>query len=388
MNEAAWVPLRSVSTPDEDTFLFYHRRDMGALAARIRAPRVWYASWLDLFASARMVGSLMMVPETAMALSSALASFFLFEWEFHTLSVNLTWTTISFLLAFPLQNAITSAYNRRETAVAILASFRALLLNVMLANASWDWPGAEEYNGRTEALDLKKPGQKSLSNQHTERVHSVINRIVDALNDFLLVPRGGRPRHHCIRSGIAERHEIEEAELMGRKAIMALLQRLQGATEDLKGAGLPANEASRINQYNMQLVAAFERLWSLKTYRTPIGLRAIVRVFVQVLPFFYGPYWVHIARDQNKNVTPGRLAMSCLFSCAISLLLIAMMNVASQMENPFQVGSSDAVRVQRELDLIREGVENSLGDANSKWHEETTFEWEVLEVHDTIRGRH
>jgi len=129
----------------------------------------------------------------------------------------------------------------------------------------------------------------------------------------------------------------------------------------------------------MQLVDAFERLWSIQTYRTPMGLRAIVRVFVQVLPFFYGPYWVCIARNDTHEVTVASLVFACLFSSMISLVLVAMINFAQQIENPFQPGSPDAVRVEQEMKLLRDGVIHAIRDLDQEWFEKTIYDWEVVE---------
>jgi len=334
---------------------------------------------MDLYASVCMVVGLMLVPETGMILFSALSSVLLFEWQFDNVSVNMSWTAVSFLLAFPLQNSIRSAYHRREAAVAILSEFRALLASVVTANVRWSWPGAKGYNGRLELEAAKKKGYQALPAEHTERVRQLVMRVVDALHAFLLVPRGGRPRHEYCRSGKEEKCQIEDSEEAGRHAILQLLRRLQGATEELKRAGLPPNEASRINQYNMQLVDAFERLWSIKTYRTPMGLRAIVRVFVQVLPFFYGPYWVCIARGETGIVSASSLVFACLFSSMISLVLVAMINFAGQIENPFQPGSPDAVRVEQEMDLLRDGVAEAIRDLEKEWFEKTMYDWEMVE---------
>merc|ERR1712176_858725 len=143
------------------------------------------------------------------------------------------------------------------------------------------------------------------------------------------------------------------------------------------GAGMPANEASRINQYNMFLMRDFERLWSFKTYRTPLTLRAMTRVTVQLLPWVYGPYWVYIANGRVGQ------QFAYAFACVISLLLIALLNLEDQMENPFRHGYIDAIRVKDEFELCRVGLATCTGykdlsERAEEWHNTVEFEWEMV----------
>merc|ERR1719394_157472 len=192
---------------------------------------------------------LMCVPETLLILTSSLISVPLFTNCFPELSDNLTWTAVSFLVVFPLQSTLTNAYARRERAIDHVSRFRALMINVFNANATWDWPGAETYNGRREdnkPLDRggrgvkKKPCNVPLSSQHRARVKYVCFRITEALQDLLLVPRSGNPRE-TMSWGVEEKRQIDSAERTGRKCAVKLLSRLHGATEELKAAGMPAN---------------------------------------------------------------------------------------------------------------------------------------------------
>mmetsp|Transcript_66115 Transcript_66115/g.204964 ORF Transcript_66115/g.204964 Transcript_66115/m.204964 type:complete len:154 (+) Transcript_66115:123-584(+) len=140
---------------------------------------------------------------------------------------------------------------------------------------------------------------------------------------------------------------------------------------------MPANEASRINQYNLMLLKTFERLWVFKVYRTPRALRAIMRVTILILPIFYGPYWLYIMiGDGGGEVTTERRIFACCFACLITLLMIAMLNLADQTENPFRFGSPDTIRVKEEMGLCRKSIETAQGDLGTAWHEHLRFEWE------------
>eukprot|EP00928_Gymnodinium_smaydae_P070279 TRINITY_DN54151_c0_g1_i1.p1 TRINITY_DN54151_c0_g1~~TRINITY_DN54151_c0_g1_i1.p1 ORF type:complete len:404 (-),score=90.41 TRINITY_DN54151_c0_g1_i1:42-1229(-) len=351
----------------------------GGLAQQVQTPGTWRAWSLDFCASAGILRDLMMVPDTVLVLLSAIGSVLLFERWGQAMKANLSWTAVSFLLAFPLQNAIKSAYNRRDHAVQALCGFRAALLNVFQAHLDWDWPGANGWYCR-QAVAPSKPCYKPLPHDHAVHLNALCLRIMEALQALLLVPRAGHPRLIFWRRCQQEQKQIDDAELAGRRQVLKLLRRLQLATEDLKVAGMPANEASRINQYNMQLTKEFEQLWACKTYQTPASLRAVLRILIQVLPFFYGPYWVHIAAGDDGQLTTAGLVFACGFSSMIALLLTAMMIVAEHLENPFRPQAFDTVPVEKEIDLCRIGLSDMSAEAEIRWQEHVSFEWEVLDV--------
>jgi len=308
--------------------------------------------------------------------------------------MNLTWTVVGFALVFPLQTAIREAFKRREQALMAISDFRATLLNVYLANQIWDWPGADAWYGRAEDNVPREQGghgkkkgsfkDTPLPPQHGQRVFGLLVRLVEAMQELLLVPRRGRSRQEFCTCVSPEKEMVEDAELQGRSAVLKLLGRLHRATEELKAAGMPANEASRINQYNMFLCRDFERLWSLKTYRTPTTLRSVCRVSIQVFPFFFGPYYLHLIKtysadsDVTDSVLRHRFIFACLFSCLTSTTLVALLNVAVALENPFRPGSTDTIRVQEEFQLCREALQEAMQDQEEAWYERFEFEWEVL----------
>jgi len=377
---------RKVSGDYVESISCCHYRRRGKLASNVQLPRKMLRVWFDLGSSFAIISELLFVPDTALALLSSVASVYVWHtWGAHY-SINMSWTAVSLMLAFPLQNAIREAYKRREAALHALVGFRAELLNVYLANANWDWPGAEAYEGRFEdnvAKDnggrgmKKKPCAVPLHPEHARRVKELIFRILDALQDMLFIPRSGHPRHEFF-CGRREKCEIETALKQGRKTCIRLLTRLHWSTEELKAAGLPVSEASRINQYNLLLTKNFEYLWSAKTYNTPIALRSLLRVVIQVLPFFYGPYWLYLAKGTRDFSTTRSLMFACSFSVLISALLIAMNNLEEQVENPFRNNNRDTIRVKEEIAYCREAILDAEADRECVWYERMKFEWEMV----------
>jgi len=369
------------------TCCFKRFASRGLLASSVWVPRQWLALLLDQFASFCVLMRLMASPDTIIVNITAILSVLCFVEYLPNLHMNLTWTAVSFSLVFPLQTAIREAYKRRESALMALAEFRAISTNVFLANHIWDWPGADSWYGRFEdnvprdqgGHGVKKGAYKDtpLHKSHADRVLEIMLRLMDAMQEFLLVPRRGRGRQEFCAYISGEKEQVEEAEMKGRNAVLKLLARLHKAVEDLKAAGMPANEASRINQYNMFLFKNFEKLWSFKTYRTPTTLRSVCRVNIQLMPFFFGPYYVHLARNTEGTIIQGRLIFACVFSCLLSTTLVALLNVAIALENPFRPGL-DTLRIQEEFYLCREAIITVADEAKVDWYEKVEFEWEIL----------
>mmetsp|Transcript_33998 Transcript_33998/g.79191 ORF Transcript_33998/g.79191 Transcript_33998/m.79191 type:complete len:414 (+) Transcript_33998:81-1322(+) len=386
--------LRGMMGREPGTCCFKRFASRGLLASSVWVPRQWLALLLDQCASAAVVFHLMVCPDTVIVNLTAVASVLFYREVFPDLHMNLTWTVVGFALVFPLQTAIREAFKRREQALMAISDFRATLLNVYLANQIWDWPGADAWYGRAEDNVPREQGghgkkkgsfkDTPLPPQHGQRVFGLLVRLVEAMQELLLVPRRGRSRQEFCTCVSPEKEMVEDAELQGRSAVLKLLGRLHRATEELKAAGMPANEASRINQYNMFLCRDFERLWSLKTYRTPTTLRSVCRVSIQVFPFFFGPYYLHLIKtysadsDVTDSVLRHRFIFACLFSCLTSTTLVALLNVAVALENPFRPGSTDTIRVQEEFQLCREALQEAMQDQEEAWYERFEFEWEVL----------
>ena len=194
------------------------------------------------------------------------------------------------------------------------------------------------------------------------------------MQELLLVPRRGRMRHTHTSCGRVELLQVITAETRGRRHVIKLIGRLHLATEALKRAGLPANEASRINAYVCQLTIAFERLWCIKVYRTSIALRGLAHVTILIMPAFYGPYYLYLSRGADGT---DNLVFACAFACLISCLLVALQSLARLMENPFLDRATDCIRVKEEMQLCRQSLEIAQKDLVKSWHVDLDAEDEV-----------
>ncbi|KAJ8908280.1 hypothetical protein NDN08_008371 [Rhodosorus marinus] len=248
-------------------------------------------------------------------------------------ATNLGWTFISFIVVFPITWNISEAYKRRESALVGLARFKSLALNIYFAHRDWACPNSCKTD--ENILDVEE-------SSHQERVRQVLNQLSGYLGDYLLVPCTNNTRHLFTSRGSRERERLRPLSREYRIRILKNLNRLSLAVEVLKARGLPATEASRVNQYNEQLCQVIETMRNIKSYRTPEGLRAFARLFIFIHAIFYGSYYAYLA----KETTP-------LFALSFAYLLggamIALLNVEAALEDPFDPRGLDNVRVQKKI---------------------------------------
>eukprot|EP00041_Stephanoeca_diplocostata_P027171 m.745377 g.745377 ORF g.745377 m.745377 type:complete len:264 (+) comp23127_c3_seq23:582-1373(+) len=149
-----------------------------------------------------------------------------------------------------------------------------------------------------------------------------------------------------------------------KTAIATHLQLIQLLCEEMKFAGLPGNEASRMRNNFSSMVQAYESLTMLKHYRTPLGLRVFARGYIAVTPIMFGPYYAAIAGvdtvDSNDTIGVG-LAFTCVLSALTTLSMQGLFNIRLQLEDPFASGTSfDAIDISIETQsLLDKLVEDS-----------------------------
>ena len=102
--------------------------------------------------------------------------------------------------------------------------------------------------------------------------------------------------------------------------------------------GLPSGEASRSNQFLSKMMISFERIKHIYQYRTPRTLRTYSDIFIVVLPVVYGPHFAHNLSDYNYGL---EYAVPILFS----VILVALDNIQSHLENPFDQQGEDDVYI-------------------------------------------
>ena len=191
---------------------------------------------------------------------------------------------LSFAVITPMSVSIGMTFQRREKALKDLAIVRSCSYQIYLAHVCWDWG----KGGRAASAEAIGEGGDFWL-RHSDKALTELIEIGDELFHFLTLPSASRARHRITKRGKKESamtmvvaHRLFDSLLTTRMA------KLTSLTEDLKRAGLPANEASRIRQFERFVGEAIEELRMIKLYRTPQALRSFARLFTVFLPPFYG----------------------------------------------------------------------------------------------------
>lgn len=225
--------------------------------------------------------------------------------------VDLPTTLIGIAVVFPLVFSINSAYKRREDALQAFASLKAHGVALVLAHR--DWPD--------EAAD------------HGERGQALLHRLLTAVS------------HHFTRNG--------QHPNLTRRQIYTIFSDFSRSHEQLRDVGVPANEISRVNQYLRQLIIDFEKMNNIANYRTPRALRAYSRLFLNLFPLLFGPYFAQIAY-------PDHPLAGYVVAVIYSLVLVSLDNIQDDLENPFDGLGADDLR----LDVADEYQSLAMADGN------------------------
>ena len=250
------------------------------------------------------------------------------------------WTLLGFAVVTPMSTSIGLAFNRREEALRNLAGFRAAAWQLYLAHSCWDWRDVKETKGRSK--------MKLDSLKHSDVVLKELISIGDELCRFLNLPNASRGRHRVTKWG---RVEAARTTKVGYRIFHSLytvrISKLTKLTEDLKEIGLPANEASRIRDWERRMGTHIETIRMIKMYRTPQALRSFARLFTFFLPPLYAPTYAQLAKDVNS------LGMGIVYGILTSLVLSSLYNSIYEMEDPFKAQIAlDGIDVHEELDVL------------------------------------
>jgi len=198
-----------------------------------------------------------------------------------------------------------------------------------MAHAHWNWNGDQ---GRTRLAD-----------DHGDKVLADLKDLSASLCTYLSLPTVTRARHGFTKSGIGERNEQIPMQRQLFTRIYSIIRRLSFAVEVMKEVGLPPNEASRINQYHSFLSRDIEKLHNIKEYRTPQGTRSFARVFIVLMPWLYGPYFVWVTHSQEDAETGFLFSLVlCVFT---SMAMVGLYSVQKSLQDPFVTDGLDDIKV-------------------------------------------
>lgn len=209
-------------------------------------------------------------------------------------------TLIGIAVVFPVVFSIGGAYARREKALNYYGSLKAHGRALFFACRDW-------------LPDSKK--------EHQERLKNILRELLISCRELF--------------------NTDEENSYQMERIIYSKFSELSAYIKECKEKGMSAGEASRMNQYLSKMLDPFENMKHIYQYRTPITLRAYSKIFIFVLPVFYGPYFANLGQDVPEGLI---YIMPVLFS----IILVSLDNIQDHLENPFDLVGEDDVRINVE----------------------------------------
>jgi len=214
---------------------------------------------------------------------------------------------IGIAIVFPIVFSIHAAYNRREKALEHYSIFKGSALSIRYAHLHWI----------DESQKENRQGKKLNAEEHMNRIDSIYKELFKSIYDYLhsKTPKSETYDH-----------------------IIKLLGDISLSNEKLRPFVLdPENVMSH---RNLRLMAVeLENIINIKNYRTPNSLRAYTKVFLNIFPIIFGPFFAHIA-DDSDSIVFGLVSAS-----VYSLVLTILDNIQEDLEDPFDGIGSDDIRL-------------------------------------------
>ncbi len=230
------------------------------------------------------------------------------------LAVLCTWLCLRFGLAadiptsllgiaviFPIVFAINAAFRRRERSLGWLADMKGAAMSLFFAYRDWV-PKADT------------PERAALVAEASAALNSVLARVADYLGD----------------DKQTKRDVLED--------IYATFSRISMLNEKARSLGLPGNEISRANQFLTHMIRDFEKVCTIKEYRTPLTLRGYWQIFLNLFPIFFAPSFANLALKWNYVVGFGTAIL-------YTLVLVGLDNIQEKLEHPFDQDSIDDIHL-------------------------------------------
>eukprot|EP00292_Cryptomonas_paramecium_P000132 CAMPEP_0113729556 /NCGR_PEP_ID=MMETSP0038_2-20120614/42627_1 /TAXON_ID=2898 /ORGANISM="Cryptomonas paramecium" /LENGTH=243 /DNA_ID=CAMNT_0000661435 /DNA_START=89 /DNA_END=817 /DNA_ORIENTATION=- /assembly_acc=CAM_ASM_000170 len=208
---------------------------------------------------------------------------------------------------FPLVFSVQASFQRRERALAALASLKGSIFAVYLMFKSWD----RERTGKwaTEA-------------------ELIFHKLLDDIEYYLRHPSLPEESGNVIYDGFAT---------LARK--MNEFGPAAGFNRGGEGG------MGRMAAFLQEMVKSFEAVRAIRDTETPVGLRLFCFALIHVAPVLLAPYWVHFCADQSRTELLGGRAEACYF-VAVTFVLIVMTlhRVQVELEDPFDGDGDDDIK--------------------------------------------
>ena len=264
-------------------------------------------------------------------INASLSTFFYCKFS-DTFAVKLDFSFLAFSVVFPLSFLIQSTFNRRELALQRLADFKSALLTAALLSLTVDWD-SEDSGSNNKGSDGRPKhggGRLALPENFAAALATDFRDIVQLVYEYLSMPSVSHARNILFPKKRLATMRVHALQNNIIKRFNDAMFDLYMNTEEMKIAGFPSGEASRLHQYHQFIQQRFELLRIVKYYRTPQATRSFGRVYIYVLPWLTGPYfaWVFSSTDDNYAY------VLCLAAFTY-LVLLGLLNTQASLEDPF-----------------------------------------------------
>lgn len=243
-------------------------------------------------------------PRLFIILVQTVAIFFLYD--AYKINIKVDYTIMSIAIIFPLVFSITSAYQRRQDAIALYLEFRNKIID--LTNIFYAVENVKEKH-YIKLFDSLQQVQNLLIKYLTEN---------DAEKLF---------------------DEIREK----RKEVLLIIDSHKKLFNE--------REKDSLIRVKNELFLSAEKIRGIKIHGTPISLKKYCLVFIYFSPFLYASQ--SILNLQDDLVTT---LISLSFSLVVSFVLMALYNVQDYIENPFDQKGLDDLKI----DLLKVNEYESL----------------------------
>jgi hypothetical protein len=184
---------------------------------------------------------------------------------------------------------------------------------------------------------------------HLPRLRRELVTLCGAMTQVLEAPTVSHSRHVLTAAGRRKHVAVSVSKRALHARITASFSALSAASRDTLAACAPGADASRLAQYQRDMIQSWEQLRCLKSYRTPQTTRAFAHVAVWAHPLIMGPYYAWVSAGTG-------VGFAVFLAVATAVALSALLNARIALEDPFVPGLLDTIRVAKELGLVQQNL--------------------------------
>ena len=207
---------------------------------------------------------------------------------------------IGIAVVFPIVFSINSAFQRRDKALEHYGIINANLASIFFTYNSW-----------SENKISKKEDSASIKTINGKLLKLIKNDLIK-----------------------------ENADKIIKKEIYKCFYLIFNKNEELRNLGITPTEIQTMNLLLNNVIVSFENLSAISDYRTPRGLRAYSKIFLNIFPIFFSPYFAKL----NQELDLLGYVVALLFA----IVLVILSNIQDNIENPFDFKGLDDIDLDRD----------------------------------------